>query len=176
MIRQCRVVLKYNNFNNVILERNTMSFAKMGMKPLVAIALSASLTACSYLDTSSTKDEFKPIIQENVASAIGVNGFLWLASLDTVAPFPISQVDSNGGVILTDWFIDPDVTTERLKMSIYITDKTLRADALHVSIVRQELQNGVWVSVPVRAGTSLQVEDAILDRARELKINSLDNE
>ncbi|MCK5041990.1 MAG: DUF3576 domain-containing protein [Sphingomonadales bacterium] len=154
-----------------------MSFAKIGIKTLTAFVLGTSLTACSYLDTSTTPEQnYLPTIQEDMSSAIGVNGYLWLAALDTVSLFPISQVDSNGGVILTDWFIDPDASTERLKMSIYITDKTLRADALHVSIIRQELIDGMWINATVRAGTSLQVEDAILAKARELKINTLENE
>ena len=152
-----------------------MSLAKFGIKSLTAFALVSSLTACSYFDTSTQETSYKPKPQEDITSAIGINGYLWLASLDTVSSFPILQVDSTGGVILTDWFIDPDTPTERLKMSVYISDRTLRADAIHVSVVRQELQDGVWVGVPVRASTSLKVEDAILARARELKISSLED-
>lgn len=154
-----------------------MSLVKSGTKVLTTLALVTSLGACSYLDTHTTEEtNYVPSAHEDKTSTIGINGFLWLASLDTLSTFPIAQVDSNGGVILTDWFIDPDAPTERLKMSVYITDRTLRADALHVSVIRQELQNGVWIGAPVRAGTSLQIEDAILARARELNINSLKDE
>lgn len=149
-----------------------MTLPKTILKTLSALMLSVVITGCSVFEDEAPQAR----VQEDVTSAIGINGYLWRASLDTLSPFPISQVDSSGGVILTDWFINPDAPTERLKLSVYITDMVLRADALHVSIVRQELQEGVWIGAQVRAGTSLQIEDAILSRAREIKISTIDEE
>lgn len=42
------------------------------------------------------------------SSGIGVNSFLWRASLDTVAFMPLVSADPFGGVILTDWYGPPD--------------------------------------------------------------------
>ncbi len=112
-------------------------------------------------------------VNENMTTAIGVNGFLWRATLDTLSFLPMAQVDSSGGVIISDWYINPDTPTERLKLTVFMLDKGLRADALKVSVFRQALVDGVWATAEVRAGTALQIEDAILTRARELRIRSL---
>lgn len=104
---------------------------------------------------------------------IGVNSYLWRATLDTLAFMPMAQVDSNGGVILTDWYVNPKTPAERVKVSVFILDKDLRADALKVSTQRQELQNGAWVDAAVRAGTVQKLEEAILTRARQLRQGSV---
>ena len=112
-------------------------------------------------------------VNEDMTTAIGVNGFLWRATLDTLSFLPMAQVDSAGGVIISDWYINPDTPTERLKLTVFMLDKGLRADALKVAVFRQALVDGVWATAEVRAGTVLQIEDAILTRARELRIHSL---
>ena len=113
-------------------------------------------------------------VDENLTSAIGVNGYLWRASLDALAALPIAQTDSAGGVIITDWFSDPAVPQERLKVSVTISDMRLRADALNVNVNRQEMIQGVWVNSPVQEGTEKRIEDTILTRARDLWIQQLD--
>jgi len=139
---------------------------------IVVSALSLGLAACGDKNVDAKRVDF----QEDITSAIGVNGFLWRASLDTMAELPILQVDSAGGVILTDWFVNPDAPTERLRVSIFILDRTLRADALRVNVVRQELTDGVWANATVRAGTQLKIEDAVLSRARELRISAIEED
>ncbi len=139
-------------------------------KFLTIIVLATFITACS-----SDDDEFTEAIRADLASDSGVNALLWRAAIDTLSAFPISQADAVGGVILTDWFANPDSATERLKISVFILDSSLRADALEVSVIRQELIGGVWTSAPVRAGTELQIEDTILTRARQLRIRTIEN-
>ena len=144
---------------------------KSTSKILFSIVALLIVAACSSNNQEGTNfAEFK----EDETTAIGVNGYLWRASLDTVTELPIAQVDSGGGVIITDWFINPDAPTERLKMTVYILDRVLRADAIKVSVVRQALTDGVWANAPVLAGTELQIEDAILARARELRVMAID--
>lgn len=101
---------------------------------------------------------------------IGVNAFLWRASLDTVDFMPLVSADPFGGVILTDWFRPPDTEDERLKVTIYIFSTALRADALKVTVFEQKLINGDWRDTVVPDETDIQLEDAILTRARQLKI------
>ena len=100
---------------------------------------------------------------------IGVNAYLWRAALDTVSFMPLVQTDSNGGVIVTDWYVNPAVQTERMKLTVSILDQDLRADALRVAASRQVLQNGQWVDAPVQAATVQKLEDIILTRARDLR-------
>ncbi|MEM8827689.1 MAG: DUF3576 domain-containing protein [Pseudomonadota bacterium] len=103
------------------------------------------------------------------ASMIGVNGFLWRASLETIAFMPLVQTDSAGGVIVTDWYANPQAPEERVKVTIYILDQALRADGLRVAATRQQLTGGNWIDVPVRAGTVQKLEETILARARDLR-------
>ncbi|MGB3723343.1 MAG: DUF3576 domain-containing protein [Pacificimonas sp.] len=100
---------------------------------------------------------------------IGVNAFLWRASLETLNFMPMAQVDSTGGVIITDWYANPQVPEERVKVTVYILDQALRADGLRVAAVRQQNNGGTWTDVPVRAGTVQKLEETILGRARDLR-------
>ena len=102
-------------------------------------------------------------------TAIGVNAYLWRAAIDTVSFAPLVQADSNGGVIVTDWFTNPNSRNERVKLTVAILDQDLRADALRVAAARQVNQNGAWVDAPVAAATVQKLEDIILTRARDLR-------
>lgn len=102
-------------------------------------------------------------------TTIGVNAYLWRAALDTVSFAPIAQTDSNGGVIVTDWHVNPNLTTERVKITVAILDQDLRADALRVSVQRQQNRGGQWVDAPVEAATVQKLEDIILTKARDLR-------
>lgn len=106
-------------------------------------------------------------------SGIAVNSFLWRASLDTISYMPLTSADPFGGVIITDWYTPPDAVGERVKLQIYILDRQLRSDGLRVSAFREQRdQSGNWLALPVSARTVRQIEDAILSRARELRVKA----
>jgi hypothetical protein len=102
-------------------------------------------------------------------TTIGVNGYLWQASLDTVSFAPLLQADANSGVIITDWYANPRAPGDRVKLTVTILSPDLRADALRVAAARQVMQNGVWVEAPVTAATVQKLEDIILTRARDIR-------
>ncbi len=102
-------------------------------------------------------------------NAIGVNSYLWRASLEAVSFAPLLQADSTGGVIVTDWYANPGNPGERVKMTVTILDQDLRADALRVAASRQVAQGGGWVDAPVQAATVQKLEDIILTKARNLR-------
>jgi alpha-beta hydrolase superfamily lysophospholipase len=102
-------------------------------------------------------------------TSIGVNSYLWRAAIDTVSFAPLLQADSNGGVIVTDWYTNPTSPGERVKLTVAIMDQDLRADALRVAASRQVNQSGAWVDSPVKAATVQKLEDIILTRARDLR-------
>ena len=108
-------------------------------------------------------------------AGIGVNSFLWRASLDTLNFMPLASADPFGGVIITDWYSDPTTPTERFKATVYILDTRLRADALNVSIFRQQQVNGAWTDATVDPATEVQIENAILTRARQLRLSTTGN-
>src|ERR1700743_2597258 len=104
-------------------------------------------------------------------TGIGVNGFLWRATLDTVSFMPISSADPFGGVIITDWYSAPNAPNERMRLNIYIRDRDLRADGVKVSVFRQTRNNsGNWAEAPVSAATGSSLENAILTKARQLRL------
>ena len=102
-------------------------------------------------------------------TTIGVNAYLWQAALDTLSFAPLAQADSNGGVIVTDWYANPNSPNERVKVTVTILDADLRADALRVAASRQTLQSGQWLEAPVTAATVQRLEEIILTRARDLR-------
>ncbi len=105
---------------------------------------------------------------------IGVNGFLWRASLDTVSFMPLQSADPFGGVIITDWYAPQTqgeaAEQERAKLTVYILGRELRSDGIKVSAFRQVMKNGAWMDQPVDEAVARRIEEAILLRARELRI------
>jgi hypothetical protein len=116
----------------------------------------------------------KPAPASSPQAGIGVNSYLWRASLDTLAFMPLASADPFGGVILTDWYVNPEKSDERFKATVYILDTRLRADGLNVTIFRQ-VKNaaGAWVDAPVTGQTEIDIENAILTRARQLRLSNL---
>jgi hypothetical protein len=106
-------------------------------------------------------------------SGLGVNSFLWRATLDTISFMPLSSADPFGGVIITDWFTPPEAPTERFKMNVYIMDRQLRADGIKVAVFRQRINGqGVWMDSTLKAETATSLENQILTRARQLRLAS----
>ena len=103
---------------------------------------------------------------------IGVNSYLWRATLDTLAFMPLKSVDPFGGVIITEWYAPPSTPNERLKVDVRILDRVLRADGLTISVFRQVLKQGRWADVAVNPKTAQDLEDTILTRARQLKADT----
>jgi hypothetical protein len=106
---------------------------------------------------------------------IGVNGYLWRASLDTLNFMPLASADPYGGVIITDWYANPEKPDERFKAQVYILDTRLRADGLNVTIYKQTRAGGAagWTDAPTDAETAVAIENAILTRARQLRLSNL---
>ena len=125
--------------------------------------------AAALLAACGQKDRPKAELAASQVTSIGVNAWLWRASLDTLSFMPLLQTDSNGGVIVTDWYANPKNPGERVKVTVTILDQDLRADALRVSASRQVAQAGNWVEAPVQAATVQKLEDIILTRARDLR-------
>ncbi len=102
-------------------------------------------------------------------SGIGVNAYLWRATLDTLSFLPLSSADPFGGVIITDWYSPPATPGERFRATAYIMGRQLRSDGVRISVFRQENRNGAWVDAPVSQATATDLENQVLTRARELR-------
>ncbi len=106
-------------------------------------------------------------------TGIGVNAFLWRATLDTLSFMPLANADPWGGVVNYDWYTDPRTPNERFKATVFILDTRLRADALNVTVTKEVRDaTGGWVGAPVAAQTETDLENAILTKARQLNLSN----
>ncbi|MDA0339459.1 MAG: DUF3576 domain-containing protein [Proteobacteria bacterium] len=107
-------------------------------------------------------------------SGLGVNSYLWRASLDTISFMPVTSADPFGGVIITDWHSPGQAVDERFKLNVYILGRALRADGVRVAVFRQvQDRTGLWRDAALPGQTSTLIEDAILTRARQLRNETL---
>ncbi len=134
------------------------------------ILSAALLGGCGSL---SGKSNTAPALKAQ-APNMGVNSFLWRASLETLNFMPLAEVDPFGGVIITDWYASAEAPNERFKANVYILDTNLRADALKASIFKQTRSGSGWDDASVDADTARQIENSILSRARQLYIATVD--
>lgn len=151
--------------------------SKIRIKPVklvIAALMGATMLAgCGTLGGGSGK-KAATTKASKIAPSMGVNSYLWRASLETLNFMPLEQVDPFGGVIITDWYANPEEPNERFKASVYILDTNLRADALKTAIFKQVRSGSGWADASIDADTGRLIENAILTRARELYIATVD--
>lgn len=107
------------------------------------------------------------------STGIGVNAYLWRASLDTVSFMPLASADPFGGVIITDWYTAQETPNERFKANVFITSRQLTSTGVQVKLFKQVNKGGRWVDATVTPESQTQMEDAILERARQLRYADL---
>jgi len=175
----------------------TPIFSKMTRLGMVIVTAGVLATGCSYTpgdprvskqeDNEYTDYENRKTIfgeggfnflgsdkNQDSGGTLGVNSFLWRASLETISFMPINTADAFGGVIITDWYSPPESPSERFKLNVYILGRTLRADGVKVSVFRQLRDRaGTWTDAAVPDGTAPKVEDSILTKARMLRHQTL---
>lgn len=144
-------------------------------KAILLILLSMVFIASCSSGPKDTRNLGIPGLSSNnrAGQATTVNRYLWAASLETVNFLPVSSADPISGLILTDWYINPEVTGERFKVNVYILDASLRADALRVAVFKQTQSAQGWTDASINPATARELENAILTRARQLRLNSL---
>ncbi len=173
-------------------------FGALAFTALVLLAVAAALGACAYGDPETKypdkvrggaiPDPNRPTIfgtggvgaslfgsdrpeEPQGGTGIGVNFYLWRASLDTISFLPLASADPFGGIIITDWYATPGAPDERYKLTVYILSRELRADGLRVSVFRQRRDGtGAWIDTPIDPATATALEDTILTRARQMRI------
>jgi hypothetical protein len=144
--------------------------AKLGRRSAAAALLGL---AALGLSACANKERPRADLAASQVTTIGVNSYLWRASLDALSFMPLLQADSAGGVVITDWYANPSNPGERMKVTVSILDQDLRADALRIAASRQVAQGGTWVDAPVQAATVQKLEEIILTRARDLRRSAI---
>jgi len=143
------------------------------LKIVLGLVLATYLCACGSSQSESADWKWSQIGVSAVAPrTLGVNSFLWQAALDTFSFLPVAKADPFGGVIISDWYSPPRSPNERMKVTIYIMDRVLRAEGLKVKVFRQVRSGGEWQYVQANPEMERKLEDAILTRARQLRLRS----
>jgi hypothetical protein len=146
------------------------------MRVLPALLCALVLAGCGGSSDDGMKEMdtgTSSIASGSTRMTLGVNSYLWHASLDTLSFLPLVSADPFGGVIISEWYVAPTSPDERLKVTIYIMDRALRADALKVVVFRQVRSGTVWQDAAPSPDTAHKLEDSIRTRARELRLATL---
>jgi len=148
-------------------------YRKRGLIVLAAAVSAVALAGCGSVPNPLARGN-KAKAPSDSAAAIAVNGYLWRASLDTLSFMPLSSADPYGGVIVTDWYVNPEKPDERFKCTVYILDARLRADGLNVAVFKQNRDaTGAWIDAPHAGQTETDIENSILTRARQLRLSNI---
>ena len=154
---------------------------------IVALFLATSLGACATRAPNAAAGQPAATASNKPSSffgarggggtgeaGIGVNAFLWRATLDTLSFMPLADSDPFGGTYATEWHAIAEKPDERFKVQVYILDTRLRADGLAVQVFRQTRDGSGWVDATIDPDTAIQIENSILTRARQLRIAQLE--
>jgi hypothetical protein len=99
---------------------------------------------------------------DDPTTTVEVNRYIWQASLEVLNFLPIESVDPFTGVIVTGYGRPPG-GGRAYRATVYVQDPALDARSLKVALQGQG-------GAPVAAETVRAVEDAILTRARQLRV------
>ena len=156
------------------------------------LSLTVILTGCTSANISKPQEDEGPVSiitgkpggvslsdvlgqAEKQPTSMPVNAILWRAALDIAALLPIADIDTFGGTIVTDWYSLPEKPNERIKLTIFVVDRELRSDGIQV-FVNLQTRNGPsesWGNNARDEEFSRKLEDLILNRAREIRAQSL---
>ncbi len=115
--------------------------------------------------------------RSDIPAGLGVNAFLWSATLDTIEIMPLESADPYSGLITTEWYASPEDPSERFKLSVRILDTRLRADGIKATLHRQVFAGDRgWIDGAVDESSAIQIENAILTRAQQLRIATLERD
>ena len=99
-------------------------------------------------------------------SRLTINPFLWKASLEILSStMPIASVDSNSGIIITEWYNLKSKNNERVKISVLVNSSELRADGVKVSIFKQIKNANTWNDTKINPKIVANLERKIIRQA-----------
>lgn len=155
--------------------------ARHGGARVLLILATLALGACASLNPFSDSDgesvESQRVAareqQQAVSARSVVNPFLWTASLETLGFLPITEASESEGRIRTEWYVPAAAPTERFRVNVTFTSRSLSPDAFSLGLVRQELRGtGQWIDLPATEKVRSNLEETILFRALQLRQES----
>ena len=103
---------------------------------------------------------------------MAINIYLWQGALDTISFMPLSSADPIGGTIITDWYSLESNENERCKLNVFIMGSELMTQNLRVTSFCQNYKNEKWINTTIDSENNTKLENAILNKAKKLKLQS----
>jgi len=111
------------------------------------------------------------IINPQNLDNVNVNGYLWRATLNILSFVPLISTDALSGTIITDWYANKNIQNQRLKITAYINTNELKSESINIKVEIQSFKNNIWSQPLTSNSLATQIEDSILNEARNLKLN-----
>ena len=162
------------------------------MRMISVLLATIILASCSNIKPAPVQKEEEPIsfltgktggiklddlggLTDNRGDRMPVNAILWRASLEILSLIPIADVDTFGGTIVSDWYSLPSKKNERIKITIFVSGRELRADAVRITVhvQKRDSADGGWGSSMRDDDFARRLEDLVLNRAREIRAESI---
>ena len=123
------------------------------------------------LEDTSKDVLLSKIINPQNLDNVNVNGYLWRATLNILSFVPLVSTDALSGTIITDWYANKNIKNQRLKITAYINTNELKSESINIKVEIQSFKNNIWSQPLTSNSLATQIEDSILNEARNLKLN-----
>ena len=123
------------------------------------------------LEDTSKDVLLSKIINPQNLDNVNVNGYLWRATLNILSFVPLISTDALSGTIITDWYANKNIQNQRLKITAYIKTNELKSESINIKVEIQNFKNNIWSRPLTSNSLATQIEDSILNEARNLKLN-----
>ena len=123
------------------------------------------------LEETSKDVLLSKIINPQNLDNVNVNGYLWRATLNILSVAPLISTDALSGTIITDWYANKNIQNQRLKITVYINSNELKSESIKIKVEIQSFKNNIWSQPLTSKSLAIQIEDSILNEARNLKLN-----
>ena len=123
------------------------------------------------LENTSKDVLLSKVINSQNSDNVNVNGYLWRATLNILSVAPLISTDALSGTIITDWYANKNIQNQRLKITAYINTNELKSESIKIKVEIQSFKNNIWSQPLTSKSLAIQIEDSILNEARNLKLN-----
>ena len=123
------------------------------------------------LENTSKDVLLSKVINSQNSDNVNVNGYLWRATLNILSVVPLISTDALSGIIITDWYANKNIQNQRLKITAYINTNELKSESINIKVEIQSFKNNIWSQPLTSNSLATQIEDSILNEARNLKLN-----
>ena len=124
-----------------------------------------------FIENNNKDVLLSKVINPQNLDNVNVNGYLWRATLNILSVAPLISTDALSGTIITDWYANKNIQNQRLKITAYINTNELKSESINIKVEIQSFKNNIWSQPLTSNSLATQIEDSILNEARNLKLN-----